>query len=252
MKIIELPPSAPMLMESTRAIGYSIDAAISDIIDNSITAKANTIGIWFLPSDHPYIAILDNGTGMDPDKLTESMRYGSADPLKIREEDDMGRYGLGLKTASLSQCRCLTVATVFKDNIYARRWDIDHIKKTGRWDLLELEEGEINNLPLIEKLEAQSKGTLVIWNALDKIQVGEVDIEYALNSKMSDVRGHIAMVFHRYLSGEGVQKITMTINENPVVPFDPFFASQSTIVMDDEKIDIPERKGQVVYNVPIN
>lgn len=233
-------------MESTRAIGYSLDAAVADIIDNSITAKADNIGVWFLPYDDPYVAILDNGTGMEPDKLTESMRYGSNNPLEIREEDDMGRYGLGLKTASLSQCRCLTVASVFKGSIYARRWDLDHIKECETWDLLELEEGEIKNLPIIDKLAAQGKGTLVIWNKLDKIQAGEITLEQALNNKMSDVREHIAMVFHRYLSGDGTRKTVITMNGNPIIPFDPFFASKSTIVMDDEKVNIPGRKGQVI------
>lgn len=246
MKIIDMPPSAPILMESTRAIGYSLDAAIADIIDNSITAKANNIGVWFLPYDDPYVAVLDNGIGMDSNKLTESMRYGSNNPLDIREEDDMGRYGLGLKTASLSQCRCLTVATVFDDKIYARRWDIDHIKETGRWDLLELEDKEIYMLPNIDKLIEQGNGTLVIWNKLDKIQAGEIILEQALNYKMLEVRDHIALVFHRYLSGDETRKVVISMNGNPVMPFDPFFTSKSTIVMDDEKVDIPGRKGQVV------
>src|SRR5665648_208119 len=107
MKSIDLPPSAPILMESTRAIGYSLETAIADIIDNSITARATEIGIWFMPNVH-YLAILDNGNGMSSERITEAMRYGSENPLKNREEHDMGRYGLGMKTASLSQCRCLS------------------------------------------------------------------------------------------------------------------------------------------------
>ncbi len=246
MKPIDLPPYAPMLIESTRAIGYSIDAAIADIIDNSISAKANSIGVWFMPYDEPYVAILDNGDGIIPDKFTESMRYGCYNPLEPREEHDMGRYGLGLKTASLSQCRCLTVATISEGSIYARRWDIDYIKNSEKWDLLELETDEIYMLPEINKLLKQGKGTLVIWNKLDKIQIGEITLEQALNNKMSEVREHIALVFHRYLSGDGMNKVIITMNGNPIAPLDPFFTSKSIIVMDDEKVDIPGRKGQVI------
>jgi hypothetical protein len=246
MKIINLPPFAPILMESTRAIGYSIHAAIADIIDNSITAKATKISVYFLPYDNPFIAILDNGIGMSSERLTESMRYGSNNSLDIRDENDLGRYGLGLKTASLSQCRCLTVITLYKDNLLARRWDLDYIKKTGRWDLIELESNEIIDLPMVDKLLKQKKGTLVIWSQLDKIKAGEITIEQALGNRMEEVMEHLSLVFHRYLSGDGVKKIAITINENEIKPFDPFFSTKSTVIMDDEKIDIPGRNEKVV------
>lgn len=246
MKTINLPPFAPILMESTRAIGYSIDAAIADIIDNSITAKSTQIGIWFLPYDNPFVAILDNGIGMCSKRLTEAMRYGSSNSLDIRDENDMGRYGLGLKTASLSQCRCLTVVTLYKGELFARRWDLDYIKKSGTWDLIELESNEIGELPMIDKLIKQKCGTLVIWQQLDKIKSGEITLEQALDNSMEVVRKHLSLVFHRYLSGDGVKKICIAINGNEVIPFDPFFSTKSTIVMDDEKIDIPEKNEKVV------
>ena len=100
MRDIDLPPYAPMLIESTRAIGYSLEAAIADVIDNSVTAKAKNISIEYVPFNEPYIAIIDNGYGMTEQKLTESMRYGCTDPNAQRDSNDMGRYGLGLKTAS--------------------------------------------------------------------------------------------------------------------------------------------------------
>lgn len=102
MEEINLPPFAPTLIESIRAIGYSLEAAISDVLDNSISAGATEIEISYTPYQTPYIAILDNGCGMDSEKITESMRYGSCDASLSRESSDMGRYSLGMKTASLS------------------------------------------------------------------------------------------------------------------------------------------------------
>lgn len=246
MKIVNCPPYAPVLMESTRAIGYSIDAAIADIIDNSIAANATQIEISYLPYENPYVAILDNGKGMTSDELTEAMRYGSSSPTEQRDVNDLGRYGLGLKTASLSQCRCLTVATVKDDKVYARRWDLDYILKTGEWSLIELDDKEIRELPEIDKLVSQNCGTVVIWSSLDKIKSGELTLEQALESKMTEVKNHLELVFHRYLSGDGIGKITMLINGVKLVPFDPFFVAKSTTVMDDEKIEIPGREGKVI------
>lgn len=116
MRTVEIPPYAPTLMESTRAIGYSIESAIADIIDNSIAAGAWRIDIDFFPIGQAYISILDNGIGMTYTELTSAMQYGSRSPLEVREENDLGRYGLGMKTASLSQCRILTVISKKLDN----------------------------------------------------------------------------------------------------------------------------------------
>ena len=107
MKVIDMPPFAPVLMESTRAMGYSLESAVADIIDNSIAANASSIDINFSPYEAvPFISILDNGTGMTKEQINDAMRYGSQSSLNMRESTDLGRFGLGLKTASLSQCRC--------------------------------------------------------------------------------------------------------------------------------------------------
>lgn len=121
-----LPPYAPTLIESTRAIGYSLEAAVADIIDNSIAANAKKVDIYFFPIDAAYIAILDNGRGMNEKEIDLAMQYGSKSPIEQRDKKDLGRFGLGLKTASLSQCRCLTVISKQDNNIEGRRWDIDH------------------------------------------------------------------------------------------------------------------------------
>src|SRR5437660_6903759 len=99
---IYLPPSAPDLLESMRAIGYSFEAALADLIDNSIAADARTVNVRFSVSGEPYVAIIDDGLAMSPDALTNAMRHGSRNPGHERDAFDLGRFGLGLKTASLS------------------------------------------------------------------------------------------------------------------------------------------------------
>lgn len=102
-------PFAPILVESTRSIGYSFEAAVADIIDNSISAGATGVSIDFQSNDPAWLCIMDNGSGMTEEELINAMRYGSKSVLDERGKDDLGRFGLGMKMASLSQCRKLTV-----------------------------------------------------------------------------------------------------------------------------------------------
>ncbi|MBV1759077.1 MAG: ATP-binding protein [Dethiosulfatibacter sp.] len=239
MKELIIPPYAPVLMESTRALGYTLEAAIADILDNSITADSSRIDILFEPCDNPYFCILDNGTGLDDEELNNAMRYGSRHPNEIRESNDLGRFGLGLKTASLSQCRCLTVVSMKNGKLAGRRWDLDFISQRQEWVLLELSEDDINEIEHIDKLIERHKGTLVIWTKLDRIIIGEYSLEETFNKKMPIVRDHLEMVFHRYLKGEqGLVKIEIFINNNPLQGNDPFLIEKSYQILDDEKIII--------------
>ena len=242
MRTKNLPPYAPTLIESTRAIGYSLEAAVADIIDNSIAAGANKVEIYFFPIDGAYIGILDNGKGMNEEELDLAMQYGSRNPSEARDSKDLGRFGLGLKTASLSQCRCLTVATKQGDQLRASRWDIDHVAEVGDWSLLILDEEEISQVPQIECLMESDTGTLVVWQQLDRLKAGETNFELALGRKIDSVREHLALVYHRYLSGEsGITKLKLLINGEAVTPIDPFLKGKSTQPMDDEVLVIRDQ-----------
>lgn len=243
MKTIDLPPYAPTLIESTRAIGYSFETAIADVIDNSIAAQATSIEITLLPTSNPYLAILDDGIGMNAEEIDRAMQYGSKNPNDVRSEVDLGRFGLGLKTASLSQCRILTVVSKQNGKIEARRWDIDHVAKTGTWSLIILEDDEIEDIPEIETLQHLSCGTLIVWQNLDRLLSGGNDISSVLREKLTQVSEHLALVFHRYLSGEkGIQKIDIKMNQRPIMPIDPFLKEKSVQVMDDEYIALENEK----------
>ena len=236
MNIIDLPPIAPTLIESTRAIGYSLEAAVADIIDNSVAAKATVVDISFFPLHGAYISILDNGAGMKSEELTIAMQYGSQNPLNERSKCDLGRFGLGLKTASLSQCRILTVASKRDNVINARRWDIDFVRTTGRWSLISLDnEKEIQDIPDIDKLEELENGTLVVWENLDRMQEGTIDFSKSMGKQIDLVRDHLALVYHRYLSGEtGLMKLDIRINGLSIEPIDPFLVKKSDQTMQEE------------------
>ncbi|MFR3893791.1 MAG: ATP-binding protein [Merdibacter sp.] len=243
MKTKSLPPYAPTLIESTRAIGYSLEAAIADIIDNSIVANANKIDISFFPMDGAFIAILDNGEGMNEIELDLAMQYGSKNPTEMRGKNDLGRFGLGLKTASLSQCRCLSVITKQGDVVQGRRWDIDHVAKAGDWSLLILEKEEMLEIPQFDSLLKYETGTLVVWQRLDRLKAGEINFELALGRKIDNVREHLSLVYHRYLSGEtSITKIKLSINGEAVQPLDPFLKEKSVRPMDDEVLIIHGQK----------
>ena len=246
MKSINLPPYAPTLIESTRAIGYSLEAAVADIVDNSIAAGAKNVNIFFFPVDAAYIAILDDGHGMDDAELDLAMQYGSKNPSEERDAKDLGRFGLGLKTASLSQCRCLTVVTKQDDYVSGRRWDIDHVAEVGDWSLLLLDKEELNDIPQIDELMALSSGTLVVWQKLDRLKAGEINFETALGRKIDSVRDHLSLVYHRYLAGEsGIVRLKLFINGQKIIGADPFLIGKSVQAMDDEVLVIHGKKIMV-------
>ena len=235
METIELPPYAPILIESTRAIGYSLEAAIADIIDNSIAADAGTVHVRFFPVDDPYLAIIDDGCGMDDEEITQAMQYGSTNPLEERSKKDLGRFGLGLKTASLSQCRQLTVVSKTGSHLVGRRWDIDHVHDTGKWSLIVLSEEEIRKLDCIETLLSFPSGTMVLWKKLDRMQKVEVNFINSMGDRMEEVGKHLSLVYHRYISGEsGIKKLAVYMNDEKLPAADPFLQKRSFQAMADE------------------
>lgn len=224
---LQLPPLAPVLLESMRAIGYSFESALADIIDNSISAGAKTVQIRFYPYGEPYLTILDDGEGMTGKALVCAMRHGSRDPRLERLKSDLGRFGLGLKTASLSQCRKLTVVSKRDGAINARRWDLDLIANRQDWILTGVTESELADLPQYKDLLEQACGTLVIWQEFDRLVAGESSIETALGERVDRARDHLSLVFHRFLSTRTARRaeLTISINGNVLTPQDPFLTT---------------------------
>ncbi|BBN54402.1 ATPase [Pseudomonas chlororaphis subsp. aurantiaca] len=159
----------------------------------------------------------------------------------------MGRYGLGLKTASISQCRRMTVISKQDTCISAFCWDLDVVIEKGAWVMLQLEESDCQVLPHFNKLSSQKSGTIVLWQNLDKLLVGEVNPENALGAKMLAAREHLSLVFHRFLVKEGNRaKVSIAINGSAIVPFDPFLANHKATQPLDEEVFSVEGKRIVV------
>lgn len=246
---IHLPPFAPVLLESMRAIGYSFESALADIIDNSISAGARNIEVRFSPYGEPFVAVIDDGCGIPSDRLVAAMRHGSSDPRALRSRSDLGRFGLGLKTASLSQCRRLTVVSKVNEKLSAKRWDLDVIGQREDWILLGLTDEAIRALPNINDLANLPSGTMVLWQSFDRLSAGELSIESALGQRMDGARDHLALVFHRFLSPEKPHlPVRILLNGNPVAALDPFLKShRGTQALPEEQITF---EGDVVTIAP--
>lgn len=244
MKEIEHPPHAASLLESMRSIGYTLESALADILDNSLSANAKNISVEFRFHDEPYIAIIDDGSGMSATVLENAMRHGSTNPLDIRSHDDMGRYGLGLKTSSLSQCRRMTVVSKQGGVITGYCWDLDVVINRKSWVMLELGEEDLESIPHINTLAESGSGTIVLWQKLDKLIAGEPSVEAALTGKMNHARDHLSLVFHRFLSKEDKKpRVSIAINGSKLPPVDPFLIEhQATQHLDQESFSVDGAK----------
>jgi hypothetical protein len=241
MRSVNAPPQASILIESMRDIGYSLETALADVIDNSISAGATTIDVHVdTVATEPTIGITDNGRGMSREELFEAMRLGSRNPQDERPKHDLGRFGLGLKTASFSQCRCLTVVSRKEGQLTAARWDLDHVAESDQWSLLLPDTDEI---PYLDRLTAD--GSLVVWQRLDRVieKSGPDEGRQQFVRRVDDARSHLELVFHRYLAGEiGVARIKILLNELPLKPFDPFHTSHpATMRGQTERIHVGEQ-----------
>ena len=216
---ITVLPNAASLIESMRSIGYSFETAIADIIDNAISAHATEINIYNRKiNGSPYVQIVDNGTGMSDDELIEAMRLGSKNPNDIRSKDDLGRFGLGLKSASFSQCRMLTVVSKTNGIINGYQWDLNFVQEINRFEVKRLSSSEIGVLPNIKDLERKKSGTIVQWENFDRISISSHNLENELSILMNKSIDHISLIFHRFID-DGLK---ITVNFEPVIPKDPF------------------------------
>lgn len=214
-------PEAASMIETFRAIGYSLETAIADILDNSISANARNIcinRIW--RGGKSVITIKDDGEGMNSSAIIQAMRPGAQNPLAYRSETDLGRFGLGLKTASFSQCRKLSVLSKRKSEATAFwSWDLDYVAQSDKWELLQWVPEEFSN-----ELDNLQSGTLIVWSDLDRIlpqQTAETDekAKRKFSDVLDKVKNHIAMTFHRFIEEKTIK---IFWGENEILAWNPF------------------------------
>lgn len=230
MSAIEVIPSARRLIQSLRDMGYDFSQAVADIVDNAIEAKATVVVVDVeFDGDESWVRIADNGTGMRPEQLREALRYGAE---RDYDAEDLGKFGLGLKTASMSQCQRLSVASRWnpdRADIAAYAWDLAHIERTNRWEILSLDRNGLE--PTIRQPLKDTTGTVVLWQRLDRIlgyqhPYGE-SARKRLGQICREVETHLGMVFHRFLSNEiRGRRIKLFLNGNELISWDPFCRSE--------------------------
>ncbi|GAB1597001.1 ATP-binding protein [Lysobacter claricitrinus] len=227
-------PHAASLIEGLRDIGYSFETAISDIIDNSITAEARHIQIITdACADQPLIAVVDDGKGMTEDELIAAMRPGSRNPLATRDAPDLGRFGLGLKSASFSQCRRLTVVSRKYGKTSAAVWDLDDVAARNEW-AVELP-NDLAGIPHVNRLGPV--GTLVLWQKLDRLTGGIADnpVKRAevINHRVAETERHLRLVFHRFM--DDAKPLRILLNGRLLRPLDPFGRTNPATIPDPEE-----------------
>ncbi|MFG1481475.1 ATP-binding protein [Halobacteriovorax sp. HFRX-2_2] len=225
-------PSAASMIENLRSFGYSPEEAIADIVDNSISAEATNIHVdiqWH--GTNSYISIMDDGIGMTESELIQAMRPGSKNPNADRSSSDLGRFGMGLKSASFSIGKDLTVTSLKNKEQSTRRWDLEYVAEHNKWKVLKTaKENSMFNSELISE-----SGTIVLIESLDRLLslngsktiINNEDF-FRIAEKISF---HLSLVFHRYLEKEN---IAIFVNGKKIKAFDPHFSFSGTPLFHSE------------------
>lgn len=221
-----VPPSAARLTHSLRDVGYDFQSAVADLVDNSITAEAQRVEVDIVfAGKESWVSIADDGSGMSANSLHEALRFGSR---QTYDRGDLGRYGLGLKTASLSQARAITVVTRSSSGVVsARSLDLDLIAEFDEW--LIVDPGATPAVARATELLDSGFSTVVTWERLDRVlPARNIDGGWAkrrVESTAEKAKSHLSMVFHRYLSRRNPLKLR--VNGSVVRPWDPFARNEN-------------------------
>ena len=224
-KIHEKTPHAKMLLVALRSVGYTNETAIADIMDNSVSGAATEVELYF-DWDNRRIIIADNGLGMNYHELMDAMEIGSADPNKMRPSEDLGRFGLGMKTASFSMAKNLLVVSK-KDSVVSNaEWNLDTVASEDKWEISEYDESEMSMI--LESIDTYTRynnweqGTLIIISELDRL-IDEANIEKSKKNfykMIRNIKSHIAITFHRFMEED---ELKISVNGNPIKPWNPFW-----------------------------
>lgn len=232
-------PDPAATSSALRSIGYRLEAAVADIVDNSVAAGGRHIDVQFQwAGQKSWISISDDANGMTAAELVEAMRIGTHHG-KVRESDDLGRFGLGLKTASFSHARQLTVATRLANarSRHTRSWDLDHLAATKEW---ELQTGAVPPARAALKAFDPKPGTVVVWTRLDRLDLDDTEAARTrFLQTIEVVQRHLGMVFHRFLSRRGARRVRIQVNGHDVTVWNPLDTGKGLIEeLPGEEVDV--------------
>ena len=222
---IILEPDPARVMEGLRDTGYDFNMAMADLVDNSIAANATVIKVYLnpLPDNDLKLYIVDNGCGMTMEGLMNAMRYGS-NPRA--DASSLGKFGLGLKTASTAFCRSLSLMSRGEDGECNKvQWDLDEIAKINKWKLLQPSISQ-DEQDLLDVVTQGGTGTVVIWEKIDRLLKDYQQIQAkknAIKRILEKLRFHFSMVYQRFLDPNYTDKpIKIFLNDAEIMPWDPF------------------------------
>lgn len=236
-------PNPEFLIKSIAEQGYSLETALADLMDNSITANATRIEVLTKIDTEPFILfVADNGNGMDKESLRKNLQFPSKSPEELRDLADLGRFGLGLKTASFSQTRIFTVLSRNKgtNDFCGYTWDVNHLKISARWEMIVNSDEEINemlyqyNALSAEHLNSSRDfipNTIVIWKGLYKFEnfLNAKNKQDALKEEITNTTSeYLSIVFHKFMERQ-TNSLHIRINNNLVNPFNPFPTENSNL-----------------------
>ncbi|MFF6926424.1 ATP-binding protein [Streptomyces californicus] len=226
-------PEPAGMIASLSSLGYSLPAAIADLVDNSVSANARNIDVEFTwAGPDSWVAVVDDGNGMDAGELATAMTVAARGPSTPRSPTDLGRFGVGLKSASFSQARQLTVATARSGEWHVRTWDLDVVEKFGEWRLLYGADDETTGL-LTRIRGTAGHGTIVLWRRLNGYHVDGVteddeQTQKQFYAEVDRVGAHLGMVFARFLVGS--RRRFIRVSGDVVEPWDPFLSGHPSVL----------------------
>jgi len=231
-------PDASRLIYGLRDTGYNVRTAVADVIDNSIAANATVVnvGIELRTDGRKFVYIGDDGDGMDAAGVYNAMRYGA--PAR-KNAKSLGKFGLGLKTASSSVCLKFTlISRKSADQPFAKlAWDLEHVSQRNEWEM----QKEPITAEELESFEdyCGEKGTLVIWSKCDRIlskeygEPGGTQEKQAIKRLAESLTKHVSLIYHRFLDTADTRErnVTIRINGVPVEPWNPFYPVRSEQIL---------------------
>jgi len=246
---LEVPPDPERIIEGLRDTGYEFNTSMADVIDNSIAAKANNIEVAITMDfrGNIFVSVTDDGCGMDKDGLINAMRYGSR---RRTDQSSLGKFGLGLKTASTAFCRRLSAISRGQagGKVLKATWDLDHIASVERW-ALQLGEATGNETELLDSIAKGKTGTVILWEKVDRLLKAYATPDgkaarKALKRYEDDLRFHVSMVYQRFLdkNDRRASDVNIRINGEPVLPWDPYCVSETKAPIAEKvmKVEIGE------------